>query len=98
MINQYKKSLKVSHGSSNHDKALVELLQKQNNKFVVSVKIGGSPITYPELETKELLAIKSILDSRNDVLEIAISLMRNLPDDKLQETIEAISQITETNG
>lgn len=93
MINSYKKSLKISHGSSNHDKALVELLQKENDKFVVSVKLGGSPITYPELETKDLQTIKNILDSRNDVLEIAISLMRNLPEDKLQETVNAISEI-----
>lgn len=96
MISNYKKSLRVLHDkASNHDRPLVELLQKDNDKFVISLKTGNSSLTFPELETEDISALHKILSLRPSLLTIALSLMHNLTEDKLKETVNALDKIAD---
>lgn len=96
MISNYKKSLKVLHDkSSNHDRPLVELLQKDNDKFVISLKTGNSSVTFPELENQDISALHKVLSLKSNLLTVALSLMHNLTEDKLKETVNALDKIAD---
>lgn len=96
MISSSKKNIRVLHDkSSNHDRPLVELLQNANDKFVISLRTGNSSFTFPELKNEDILALHQVLSLRSSLLTIAISMINNLSEDKLKETVKALEQIAD---
>lgn len=96
MISSSKKNIRVLHDkSSNYDRPLVELLQNANDKFVISLRTGNSSFTFPELKNEDILALHQVLGLHSNLLTIAISMINNLSEDKLKETVKALEQIAD---
>ena len=99
MIKTYYKSAIVDHENSTHyGKPLLNIAQKARGGFTISLPKTGGGISYPELGEVEIKAIKDILNysfTNPNVLTIAISLMQNIPQDKLHEVVHAIDQMIE---
>jgi len=96
MINSSKKNLKILHDKSSvHDRPLVELSQNQNNKFVISMRIANSSFTFPELQNEDIVALHRVLSLPSGLMTIAVSMMHNLSEDKLKETVKALDQIAD---
>jgi hypothetical protein len=97
MIKTYYKSATVDHENTTHyGKPLLNIAQKARGGFAISLPKAGGGISYPELNEEEVKAIKDILNysfTNPNVLTIAISLMQNIPQDKLHEVVHAFDEM-----